>query len=140
MKTNVPQYSAYAKAHLLSGRSAGAVHVIDDMVQAGVGPLDSKAAVEYLQYWVILCYSSTTRANKSALSGVLQQYAHLVTEKVPNSAKRQWRQLSELATTLISGVSRMRFPDILVTFQAREAGKTGSLREGGPAAAMMLDI
>ena len=128
VKAKVPQYSAYAKAHLLCGRPADTVRIICGMVAQGIGPLDYKVAVEFLQAQVLVCHCSPSTANKSALSVALKEYAHLVKDAVPKSARLAWQRLSNVATALLSDSSQSRLADVLVTSQAKEAGKTGSFQ------------
>ena len=120
VQANVPAFTAYAKAHLLCGRPAMTVQIIEDMVQHSVGRLDYKVSEMYLQSLLILCHSSPTPETKSQLSAASQEHERLVTVNVPRSFKECWKQLSGVITTCLSDPAKLRLRDILITRLVRK--------------------
>ena len=117
-------YNAYAKACFLSGRPEMAVLILDEMYSAGVGQPTYRHAVDYLQYVVILCYSSPCDLNRRRLSRHMADWSAEIHSEASGSGARAWRELSAVAKKLLvehaAETDGLQFKELLVTYQARQ--------------------
>ena len=123
IQPNFLAYAAYSQAHMAAGNPQQALKIIDEMIQAGRGPMNYKIALDYLQSLLIVCHSSMSPLHLERLSTFLQECGEIVRQRSAQSGKKQWTAMKMMSLKLISG-GTPRFKDLLF---ARHA-KTGIMK------------
>ena len=110
------QFTARAKAHLLSGRPAFASQIFDEMESAGERFDEARTIADRLQARLILCHADPTKSKLRKLFKLIGK-SHVAEGNA--SDRRELQQLVRLAKQLREDPSSLSFHDILVRHQAR---------------------
>ena len=110
------QFTARAKAHLLSGRPAFACQVFDEMESKGERLDETRTIADRLQARLILCHADPTESEIRKLFDLIGK-----SHATEGSAKdrKNLQQLVRLAKQLKDDPSPLFFHDILVRDHAR---------------------
>ena len=110
------QFTARAKAHLLSGRPAFACKIFDEMGSEGERFDEARTIADRLQARLIVCHADPT---KSKFRKLFKQIGKSHVAEGNASDRRELQQLVRLAKQLRDDPSSLLFHEILVRHQAR---------------------
>ncbi|CAE7377378.1 unnamed protein product [Symbiodinium natans] len=115
-------YAAHAEAHLLAGRPSNAASILEDMFDAGVGPLTPTIAASYLQILLVICHSDPTPSNMTRLKEALKQAEGLTATGL---AAKELTKLKQVAGKLMLDPCALPFRQVLVSRKARQSEMKG---------------
>ena len=119
VKPNCICYVSYARAHLLSGRPATAVQILDSMADASLGKGNGQASIIYLQALLLMCHSKPSKSRLSGLNTFLTSSAALNLTGNGKRMQQEWGELRRAAQKLLSKPTSVRFREVLLTDNAR---------------------
>ena len=126
VKPNAICYVTYARAHLLSGRPARAIEILqayDDLQVIGVEEAAGNAAIIYLQALLIVYHSGLGGPAKNQMSEYLKLKRGFISSQPTAQMKAQWQKLYTTSERLIAKPRSLLLHDLLIYDNAKRRSK-----------------